>query len=156
MKKLAPLNVKDSLNKFRDEMDDFFERLLPQRRHSRDMQESWLFHSFDLNGPAIDMVETDKDIRITAELPGLSQDDFKVELRGNRLVISGEKRYNNETKDENLVYSECRYGSFSRVFDLPTEVNIDKVKAKYKDGELRLTLPKIKESVSRKVKIDVN
>lgn len=87
--------------------------------------------------PAVDIDETDKEIVVTAELPGVSDRDVEVSLAGDILTIKGEKKAGHEQK-----YMERRFGSFSRSLRLPFEVKDEKVDAKFKDGVLTIHLPK--------------
>ncbi|MEE2692683.1 MAG: Hsp20/alpha crystallin family protein [Pseudomonadota bacterium] len=93
--------------------------------------------------PRIDVHETDTALEIEAELPGVSEDDLNVEIANNTLTIRGEKR--NEKRDErggDYHYIERSYGSFARSIPLPYEVDPDAVEAVFKNGVLKMTLPK--------------
>lgn len=107
--------------------------------------------------PHIDMRETDDAIEIDVELPGVSEDDVDVELSDNMLTIRGEKRV--EKKDEDKKggyhYLERAYGSFARSVPLPFDVDPDKVNASFKNGVLKLTLPKPPEEQRRTKKIAI-
>ena len=103
--------------------------------------------------PSVDVSETGEEIRVKAELPGMDAKDIDVSLNDGHLTIRGERKKENEEKDENLHRVERRYGSFSRSFRLPVEVDAEKVEADYKDGVLSLHLPKSKENSERKIEI---
>ena len=105
--------------------------------------------------PSVDVVDRGKAIEITAELPGLDKDDVKIAVSDGSLTLSGEKRVESETNDENGCYRvERAYGSFRRVLPLPEEVNLEKVDARFKNGVLKITLPKTKEgAAARKIAI---
>jgi HSP20 family protein len=107
-------------------------------------------------GPVVDIDETDDDLIVSAELPGLECDDFRVEVSGERLVIRGEKKQTSERQERGFTYTERRYDAFARAIPLPCEVDTDKVIARYKDGVLRITLPKTEQAKSRRVTIKVN
>jgi HSP20 family protein len=92
--------------------------------------------------PAVDIDETEKEMVITAELPGVSDKDVEVSLVGDMLIIKGEKKAEHEQKDGDSYYMERRFGSFSRSVRLPFEVSDEKVDAKFKDGVLTIHLPK--------------
>ena len=92
--------------------------------------------------PVVDVDETDKELIVTAELPGVSDKDVEVSLVGDILTIKGEKKAEHEEKDGNATYMERRFGSFSRSLRLPFEVKDEKVDAKFKDGVLTIRLPK--------------
>lgn len=104
--------------------------------------------------PSIDIEETDDDVVVTAELPGLEKENFTVEISGDRwLRIRGEKKQASEKKMQDAYYAECRYGAFSRTVPLPCEVDADHAKATYKDGALQITVPKTDRAKARPIKI---
>ena len=95
--------------------------------------------------PSVDIFENDNEVVIKAELPGMNAKDIEVKLENNVLVLKGERRFEKEAKEENYHRVEREYGTFSRSFSLPVAVNADKVTAEYKDGILRIVLPKKEE-----------
>ncbi|MGE3851782.1 MAG: Hsp20/alpha crystallin family protein [Planctomycetota bacterium] len=105
--------------------------------------------------PSLDVTETDNEVRITAELPGMKATDVDVTVDDHTLVLKGEKKSEHEEKTETMHRVERSYGSFRRVVTLPAEVDNEKVNAAFKDGVLTITLPKTKEAKahSKKVKI---
>ena len=105
--------------------------------------------------PRVDVNETDNEITIDVELPGIDKKDVKVEVKNNVLSISGERK--KEEKTENAEYSrtESHYGKFERTFGLPETVETDKVSAKYKDGMLALTLPKTEKAKPKEIAVEV-
>lgn len=109
--------------------------------------------------PKIDVSETPKEVRITAELPGVEEKDVEVTLQGDALVIRGEKRSGSEEKDEkegrHYHRVERNYGSFLRSFALPADLAADKVTADFKNGVLTVLLPKSPAAAERSRKIDV-
>lgn len=92
--------------------------------------------------PIIDVSDTDKELVVTAELPGLDEKDFDVTLAGDVLTIKGEKKAEREDKNGDTYYMERRFGSFSRSVRLPFEVKDEKVEAKYDKGVLTIRVPK--------------
>lgn len=92
--------------------------------------------------PTVDVEETDKEIVVTAELPGLDDKDFEVTLTGDVLTIKGEKRAEHEQRNGDAWYTERRFGSFSRSVRLPFEAGNEKVDAKYDKGVLTIHVPK--------------
>ena len=92
--------------------------------------------------PTIDVRETDKDVVVTAELPGLDQKDFDVTLSGDILSIRGEKKVEQEHKDGDRNYLERQFGAFSRSLWLPFEVKDEEVDARYDKGVLTIRVPK--------------
>jgi HSP20 family protein len=106
-------------------------------------------------GPGLDVAETDDKVVVTAELPGLDQEDIAVDVSGDRLVIRGEKKAAMEKKGREYYYAEQSYGAFARTVVLPCEVDADKALAKYKNGVLRLSLPKTEQARTRRVQVKV-
>ncbi len=92
--------------------------------------------------PNVDIKETKKDYQITIEIPGVEENDIKLELADNILTISGEKKYEKEEKDEHYHSVERSYGSFRRVLSLPEDVNTDNIEAKFKNGVLTISVPR--------------
>jgi HSP20 family protein len=101
----------------------------------------------------VDLMETKNDIIIAAEMPGLDPEDFVISLSGSVLTIEGEAKEEKEGQKENLHLRERIYGPFVRTIDLPKQVRSDKIKASYENGVLTITLPKVKETRKRKIKI---
>ena len=86
----------------------------------------------------------------------MKEEDFSVEVESDRLLLRGEKKDTHESKGKGVYYSECSYGSFMRVVPLPCEVDTDNTKAHYKDGVLRVDLPKSEEAKARRVQVNVS
>ncbi len=106
--------------------------------------------------PSIDVAETDDEVVVTAELPGLEKEHFTVDISGDRwLRIRGEKKQSSEKKTHGAYYAECCYGAFSRTVPLPCEVDADRAQATYKHGALRITVPKTDRAKSRQIRIQV-
>jgi HSP20 family protein len=103
--------------------------------------------------PALDIAENEDKVTLTAEVPGMKAEDIDVTLERGVLTIKGEKKFEDERKDDNYHRIERSYGSFQRVVQLPTEVDEDKVTANYKDGVLTLEMPKSQAAKKRKIEI---
>ncbi len=114
-----------------------------------------LSEGFGAFNPSIDVTENDKEIKVSAELPGLSEDDIEVSLSGDTLTISGEKKAEKEDKGKNYYKMERSYGSFRRVIPLPCEVETDKVNAAFKKGVLNIVLPKTPQAQKAVKKIAI-
>lgn len=107
--------------------------------------------------PRVDVSETDKEIRVTAELPGLQEKEIELSITDDSLTIKGEKKEEKEEKEEQKGYyrMERTYGSFTRVIALPSEVQTDKAKASFKNGVLSIEMPKKPEATSNKRTIPI-
>ena len=103
--------------------------------------------------PSVDVFENENEVVFKAELPGMNAKDIEVKLENNVLTLKGERHFEKETKEENYHRVERAYGNFSRSFALPTAVNGDKVTAEYKDGILKVVLPKKEETKAKPIKI---
>jgi len=103
--------------------------------------------------PLVDVSETESAILVRAELPGISQDDIELTLQDNVLTLKGEKKQESKTDNENFHRTECCFGSFSRSFTLSATVKQEDIQAKFKDGILEITLPKVEEAKSQKIAI---
>ncbi len=97
--------------------------------------------------PKVDVIENENSYEVHLAVPGVSKDDFKVEVNDNYLTVSGERKFTNEKKDKNYHSVETQYGSFSRSFTLPENVDGIKINAKYNNGILELTIPKDEKKV---------
>lgn len=117
----------------------------------------WGVRPFNNGGftPRVNVTEDNENIFVHAEIPGVDKNDIKINLVGDVLTISGEKK--SEQKDENKNYYriERNYGSFSRSFTLPSEVVVEKISADYKDGVLNITLPKTEQAKAVEKQIEV-
>jgi HSP20 family protein len=105
--------------------------------------------------PRIDVVDTDKEVRVSAELPGMDDKDIEVSLTGEVLTIKGEKKEEKEEKGKDYYRSERSYGSFLRTITLPIEVDTSKGEASFKKGVLKINLPKTARAIGGTKKISV-
>jgi HSP20 family protein len=104
--------------------------------------------------PSLDVSETKESIVVRAEVPGLEAKDIDISLADDVLTIKGKREQEMEEKDENYHRVERSYGSFSRSVRLPREVRSDQIKAAYKNGVLKITLPKSQEAKEIKIKVE--
>jgi HSP20 family protein len=105
--------------------------------------------------PRIDMTEDEKEIRVTAELPGLEEKDIEVNFSKDILTIRGEKTQEKEEKGKESYYSERSYGSFTRAIQIPSGVDDGKIDATFKKGVLSIMLPKLSKPVEQQKKIQI-
>ena len=105
--------------------------------------------------PRVDVRENDKEIKVTAELPGMDEKDIDVSLSHDSLTIRGEKRQETEDKGKDYYRSERSYGSFHRVVPLSAEVDEDKAEADFRKGVLKIRLPKTEAARSSRKKIKI-
>jgi HSP20 family protein len=105
--------------------------------------------------PKVDILENEKGYEVNLAIPGLSKEDFKIDLNDNFLTISGERKFTKEKKETNLHVVETQYGNFSRAFSLPENVDASKIQASYNNGILEIFIPK-DEKKTLKTTIKVN
>ena len=103
--------------------------------------------------PAVDILETDGEIVVKAELPGVDRKDISLHLENNVLTLRGERRLEKETKEENYHRIERAYGGFSRAFSIPATVDDEKIRAEYRDGVLKIALPKKEQVKPKQIRI---
>jgi HSP20 family protein len=102
----------------------------------------------------LEVKEDEKAYRIRAEIPGVKKEDIHVDIQGSRVGLRAEvKREKEDKQDEKVICRECTYGTVSRGFDLPDEVDAERARAEYRDGILSLTLPKKAGAGTRRINI---
>ncbi len=136
---LMPWSPLREIMSMRETMDRFFDE--PSSRSTA------LFH------PAVGIRESEKELVIEADIPGVKEDDLDVEIENDKVVIKGERRHREETKKEDYYHLESSYGSFSRMVSLPSYVDSSKAEAEFKDGVLEIKIPKVTEKQSKKLTI---
>jgi HSP20 family protein len=148
-----------SLHREIDRLFDEFSRgfsLFPFGRRDLDWEPGWRLGGG--NGgltPSVDVAETDKAFEISAELPGMAEDNIDVSLADGVLTLRGEKKEEKEQKEKGYYLSERRFGSFQRSFRLPEGVDEDRIEAKFDKGVLKITLPKMPEAAKQAKKIAI-
>jgi HSP20 family protein len=103
--------------------------------------------------PDVNIFEKGDDVVLEADLPGLSKDQIHVEVQNQRLTLRGERKRDGEVEEREYYRCERPYGSFSRVFTLPTSVDVNKIDASFKEGVLTLKLPKTAEAKAKLIPI---
>jgi HSP20 family protein len=132
------------MENIRRQMDRMFDELAS---FNRDFTTTWT--------PAIELEDTDDNLILRAEIPGIEGKDLDVQVSKEAVSIAGETRHESRTEDRGYFRSEFRYGKFQRTIPLPVPVKNDQVKAEFKNGILTLTLPKVEEAKNRVVKINL-
>jgi HSP20 family protein len=133
------------MERLRNEMDRLYERFFdwtPSRRFGEAGE--W---------PSVDVSETEKEIIVKADVPGMDAKDIHVSVDGNVLTLRGERSQEKEEKGENFHRVERSYGSFSRSIRLPAHVAEEKAKASYKKGILKITMPKVQRESVKKIEV---
>jgi len=126
--------------------DDFFNVMeIPSRRSLLD-DGMWV--------PAVDLIDKKDKLMAKVELPGVEKKDVKLSLNDSTLTIQGEMKKDEETEKENYYYRERAYGNYSRTISLPTEIDKENIKAKFKNGILEITMPKKPEVQPKEITIE--
>jgi HSP20 family protein len=103
--------------------------------------------------PSVGIRETEKELIIEVDLPGVKEEDVDVEIENDKVILKGERKHETETKREDYYHLESSYGSFSRMISLPSYVDASKGEAVFKNGVLEVAIPKVEEKKSKKLKI---
>ncbi|HKV42631.1 MAG TPA: Hsp20/alpha crystallin family protein [Blastocatellia bacterium] len=127
-------------------------RLFEEPYLSPFLEENWALAGWT---PVCDVFETDNEIVVKTELPGVKKEDVHITMENGLLAISGERKFEEETKRENYHRVERSYGEFYRSFSLPTTVDVNKINAEFKDGVLKIMLPRLEEAKRKSVDIKV-
>ena len=153
-KAVAPWQPFSEMARMEREMERMFEDFFSPR-WSPFRRSFWPMRKPTIPSVDIDVYEEKDEIVAKAELPGLEKDDINVNVRDHTLTIKGEKKKEEEAKDENYHYSERSYGSFVRTIELPTDVQTEKAKASFKNGVLEIRVPKTEEAKRKAITVDV-
>ncbi len=105
--------------------------------------------------PAVDIYETNDSFVVSADLPGLNKDEIQIDLKDNTLTLKGEKKFEEKVSKDNYIRVERAYGSYVRSFTLPQNVDPEKIKAKYKEGVLEVTIPKKEDARPKQIKVEL-
>ena len=159
LRELSPFRRKNV--PMRRETDTPFDLL----RQDMDTMFSDLFRGFDIEplwtrklgsfSPRVDVTETDKEIKVAAELPGIDEKDIDLTVARDSLTIKGEKKEEKEENGKDYYRMERSYGSFCRTIPLPVEVETEKISASYKKGILKIKIPKSAKAIEGKKKIAI-
>lgn len=158
-KSRTPLQAWTPFERLRRDMDRLlgaFEGgfMSPFFRSSFDVEPFWTRDTWVV-APAVNIAESDKAYEISAELPGMDEKSIEVKLVNGGLTIKGEKQEEREEKEKDYHVQERHFGSFERIFQMPADVDTDKIAATFKNGVLTVTLPKIAEAQKPAKKITI-
>lgn len=138
------LAIQQEMNRL---FDDFFGDSVPAPFRSEELGHVAV-------SPKVNVEETESEFHVTAELPGMHEDDIDVSLHDGALVLRGEKKFESKSEEQNFHRVERAYGSFHRSIPIPTEIDADKVDAEFSNGVLNVTLPKTETSrTARKINV---
>jgi HSP20 family protein len=103
--------------------------------------------------PVVDVYDNDDNIVLKAEIPGIDKKDIEIDVKGRVLTLKGERSSDNEVKEDNYYRRERCFGKFERAFTLPVNVELDNIKANYKDGVLEIEIPKPEEKKPKQITV---
>ncbi|MCX7857349.1 MAG: Hsp20/alpha crystallin family protein [Deltaproteobacteria bacterium] len=131
----------------KQEMDRIFDEFFGKPIFPVVEERAWSF--------PVDVIEKVKDIVIYADLPAVNPEDISITVSEEKLIISGERKREEESDIESFFRSERFHGIFHRIIPLPCEILADKAKASYKDGVLKIVIPKLEKTIPREIKIEI-
>lgn len=135
------------LQGFMEEVERSFEDFFGRQTVPRVRDERWL--------PPVDVYETAGEVVVVLDLPGVDLKDIKVSITGQVVTVEGERRREEPAEAEGYFHRERTFGEFVRMVNLPEDVRSDEAKALYKDGVLRVTIPKVGYTLQKEIKIKV-
>lgn len=136
----------------REMMDSMFEDMSSDWPMMRVRPFEWRMQEFT---PIIDVIDEENRIRVEAEVPGMTPEDLELTVTGDSLILKGEKKEEKEQEERGMRYRERSFGSFQRAIPLPTEIERDKVEARFKNGVLHVILPKSAQAMGQARKIEI-
>lgn len=152
-KGLMHLDLRHPLENLRKQVDQLFEDFhfggfrRPFARTPFDAEPVWRRELLGHGMPAVDITEKDKCFELSAELPGMDEQNIEIKLSDSNLLIRGEKREQSESKRKDYYLSERHYGAFERIFNLPKGIDAEHIEARFHKGILTITLPKKPEAI---------
>jgi len=135
-----------NVNSLQEQFSRLFDTSFPGRSSESDLT-TW--------APAVDIQETENELVLKADLPGIEEKDIDVRIESNTLTIRGERKFEKQVNEDTYLRVERSYGSFSRSFSLPNTINTEAIHAEYKNGVLTVQMPKRAESKRKQVKVNV-
>ena len=144
---LTRWNPQISLFNIGNPFDRFFDDLFYPSLHSEDAESLWTWN------PVVDIYDDKDHVVITAELPGVDKKDIVIDVKDRMLTLKGERSLDNEAKEDDFYRRERCFGKFERTFTLPLNVDPDKISATYKEGVLKLEIPRPEDQKPKKITI---
>lgn len=144
----------DDFERWFDRMvEDFWRRPFPSLLAP---ERWWPARAISMRMPSLDVYEEKDAMVVKAELPGMKKEEIEVNLAGQTLTIKGEKKQEEEVKEEDYYRRERSYGSFARSVELPCEVKSDQITASFKDGVLEIRMPKTEEAKKKAITVKID
>lgn len=137
-----------TINQLQDQMNRVFEDSVFRGRAADSSLTAW--------APAVDILETENELVLKADLPDVNEKDIDIRMENNTLTIRGERKFEQQVSEDNYLRIERTYGSFSRSFSLPSTVDPESIQADYSRGVLTVRMPKREESKPRQIQVRFN
>lgn len=148
-------NPAREVNHLQRRINDIFDEFFSSSALSRWAQPSMNLAELEQEfSPPCDIQETDREYLVSFDLPGVNKDEVKIEVQGNQLTVSGERKKEQKVESKGHLNTESFYGSFFRSFSLPNEVEADYAEANFENGVLKISLPKAEKSSSKQIPIN--
>ena len=147
MSKIVGCTPRTDLSRMQRDFDQIFSNLFPTFGTDGDNSEPVSWH------PRIDVVETPEGYELAIDVPGVNKDDIQINLHDDVLSISGERTAREVAETDNVVRMERHSGRFHRSFSLPNKINAKKIEARFENGVLIVSVPKLEETKPQKIKI---
>jgi HSP20 family protein len=133
------------LNSLQEQVNRLFDDTFSSNRAGQSDLATW--------APAVDVFETENELVVKADLPDMTEKDIDVRVENNTLTVRGERKFEQQTSEDNYLRIERAYGSFTRSFSLPNTVNPEAIRAEYRNGVLTVRMPKREESKPKQIMI---
>ncbi len=134
-----------------DDFDRLFNQLMGSRRTEGDGSD---VSNVSVWRPVVDITEHEKEYELTAELPGIQEEDIHLAFKDNVLTLSGEKKRTEQDEKANTLCRERRFGTFQRMIRFDSDVDGDNIQAEYTNGILTITMPKTKETMQKQIPVN--
>jgi HSP20 family protein len=160
MAQIIPEPVKRSISRLREDIHSLLDRWRNRRTDGATDGQQLSSNGQQLssmgNGPAVDFEDKDNQVVVVAELPGFDEDDVSIEVMDNRLILRGHKDLENEERDSDYYRLERGITEFMSVIPLPPGIDADNARAKFKNGLLRIVLPKSEDAIAKRIEVQAS
>ncbi|MCX6796182.1 MAG: Hsp20/alpha crystallin family protein [Candidatus Falkowbacteria bacterium] len=154
LKKITGFDKKKSLPETPDNNEDYYEEEAAAENETAEAEEKkWLQQDYEEGQLSIDVYQTPEAIIVKSTIAGVKPDDIDISINNDLLTIRGRREMIESIKEENYLYRECYWGSFSRSIILPVEIEVDKIEAFLENGVLSVVLPKAKSAKQISIKV---
>jgi HSP20 family protein len=150
MAQIIPEAVKRSISRLREDIHSMLDRWRHRRNDGATDGQQLSSMAF---GPPVDFEDKDDEVVVVAEIPGFDENDVQIEVMDNRLILRGQKNLENEERGSNYYRLERGVTEFTRVISLPPGIDADSARAKFKNGLLRIVLPKAENAKARRIEV---